>query len=150
MSDSMPETTAVPLYSSATAAAAPTPSPEVAANPEPEATPETTATPTMTLKDAVKNCRKAYNQALAVEKALGVNDYNAKCKAAEAYCATMPLLTSEGNIRAFIACVGYAMLVNIIRRDEGPKLMSIARTALTALPREPRPQGRSKAPNAHQ
>jgi hypothetical protein len=141
MSDAAPETTAVPLYSSAAAAAAP-PDPTDAAAPE-AATTHAPA-PSHTLKDAVHNCRRAYNQALTAEKARGKSDHAAETKAAEAYCANLPILTTEGNIRAFIACVAHGMAIGVIGKDEGLKLIYAARTALISMPRESRPVGRPK------
>jgi len=133
-----PETTEIPLYSSATAAAAPVASPEVDAAP-----PSTPALP-MSLKDAVHNCRKAYNQAFTAEKARGATDCDAKEMASEAFCNCLPLVTSEGNMRAFIACVTHAMATHVVKKGEGLKLLYAARTAFLCLPRESRPVGRPR------
>jgi hypothetical protein len=137
MSDPATETRAVPLYSSASAAVPPVEAPETSAQPAPSS-----ATPVMSLKDAVLNCRRAYNQARAEHLAKGLYEFQAEEHAAQAYCTAMPFLTSEGNIRAFIACAAHAALLKILRSDDAARLMSIARAALIALPREKSPRGR--------
>jgi hypothetical protein len=142
MPDPTPETVAVPLFTSAEAARPASTTPEVE-NPAPEPA-SAPAIPAMGLKDAVHNCRKAYNQTLAAEKAHDASNYAAKEKAAEAYCTSLPLLTSEGNIRAFIACVAHGMAIEVIGKDKGLKLIWAARAALASLPRESRPVGRPR------
>ncbi|UWZ85335.1 hypothetical protein [Occallatibacter riparius] len=137
MSDPVTETKAVPLYSSASAAAAPVEATETSTQPA-----ASSATPVMSLKDAVHNCRRAYQQTLAADLAKGVVAFKAEEHAAQAYRTAMPFLTSEGNIQAFIACAAHAALIKTIRAEEAVKLMSIARAALVALPRQQSPRGR--------
>jgi hypothetical protein len=98
-----------------------------------------------TLNEAVKNCCGAYNKIFAAERASGATDYNAREKATEAYRNAMPYLTSLGNIRGFIACVGHGMLIEILRKDDGAKLLYAAQIALGAVPREQRGVGRPKS-----
>jgi hypothetical protein len=154
-----PETIAVPLFASLQAAILPTVAPEVATAPsethEPDAPADSSqgsqpAPPPMSLKDAVLNCRKAWKQAIAAEKARGAADYPAEKAGAQAYCASMPLLTSEGNIRAFIACVAHAMAIDIMRKSEGLQLICVARAALIGLPHGLRsPAGPPKNSSIH-
>lgn len=149
----MHETIAVPLYASAEAAApaatAPETASETAIDPEPMVNsdvppiwPGSAAAPFMSLKDAVQNCCRAYNQVLAADKARGLSDGTATDNAAKAYCNALPYLTSAGNIRAFIACIAHAMPLRIIHMDDGLKLINAARAAFAALPREARAAGR--------
>ena len=132
MSDPATETKAVPLYSSASAAVPPVEAPETSDG----TAAASGGTPPMSLKDAVLNCRRAYYQTLAADIAKGVYEFKAEEHAAQAYRSVMPFLTSEGNIQAFIACAAHAALLKILRADDAARLMSIARAALVALPRE--------------
>ncbi|HWG20757.1 MAG TPA: hypothetical protein VG225_09520 [Terracidiphilus sp.] len=138
------QTTAVPLFTSAEAAAPPIEEPELEDQDETSSS-APSETPILSLKAAVLNCRKAYHQAFAAEKARGATDCAADTKGAKAYCTAMPFLTSEGNIRAFIACVGHAMAIGILLKLDGLQLVSAARAALSGVPRRPQPVGRPKA-----
>jgi len=114
--------------------------------------PTTTATaapspaPGVTLNSAVQSCVAAFNQTLAAEHAAGHTTSAARDKAVEAFCKAMPYLTSHGNIRGYIACVGQGMLLKIIRCEEGSKLLYAAQIAMGALPRELRAVGRPGDP----
>jgi hypothetical protein len=148
----MHETIAVPLYDSPQAAAPAANAPETATDAEPMVSPDvppiwpgSAAAPFMSLKDAVQNCRRAYNQTLAADEARGLSHGTAVDNAAKAYCKALPYLTSACNIRAFIACVAHAMPFRIIHMDDGLKLINAARTAFAALPRESRPAGRPRS-----
>jgi hypothetical protein len=59
-------------------------------------------------------------------------------------------LTSQANIRGFIACIGHGMLIEIIRKDDGAKLLYAAQTALAALPRELKSAGRPQSNRVYQ
>ena len=132
----MQETTAVPLYASAADAVPAEPAPGKMYEPAPP------AAPPMTLRDAVHNCRKAYDQAFKTEKAASGKPFAARLKAVEAYCTALPLLTSPGNIQAFIACVTHGMAIEVIIKKEGLQLIRAARAAHLSLPREPGKVGR--------
>jgi hypothetical protein len=96
----------------------------------------------MSLKDAILNCRKAWNHAFTTAKARGEHDVHAREDATAAYCAAMPFLTSHGNIRAYMACVCHAMTTGILRKSDGLQLMVGARSAFAVFPREHNPGGR--------
>jgi hypothetical protein len=98
----------------------------------------------MSLKDVVRNCRKAFDQAHARAKACGCSDGSAQGKAEDAYIAALPLLTSAGNIRAFVACIGYALSQGYLFYPTCRQLMSTARAAFSMLPRESRSPGRPR------
>jgi len=135
-SATQPETVSVPLYSSAAAASS-------APADAPSDTPSAQSAPhLMSIKETVLNCRAAWKRAYDEEKAKGKNEYEARKRASDAYRNSMPLLTSEGNIRAFIACAAHAILVGVVPSEDGPRLIAAARLALAALPREPRSPGR--------
>ncbi|HWG19836.1 MAG TPA: hypothetical protein VG225_04835 [Terracidiphilus sp.] len=97
------------------------------------------------LNVTVQNCCNAYNKALIAERSKGVKGHEAREKAVEKYRDQMPYLSSQANIRGYIACVAHAMLIDIIRKDDGTKLLYAAQIALAALPREVRSAGRRKA-----
>jgi hypothetical protein len=96
----------------------------------------------MTLKDAVHNCRKAFDQAFKAEKAATGNEFSARSNAVEAYSTSLPLLTTQGNIQAFIACVTHGMAIGVFRYTDGLELIKAARAAHLTLPREPGKVGR--------
>jgi hypothetical protein len=49
-----------------------------------------------------------------------------------AYCSVMPKLSGSSNIRDFIACVAYAMMLGIIPGAEGTRLLYAAQVAHAA------------------
>jgi hypothetical protein len=129
-----PETTEIHLFKSAEAAAAAPSGPVAPTPPLP-----------LPLRDAVRDCLAAYNRALAAERASGAAQVEAEQKAAAAYRDHMPVLTSRGNVQAFIACVAWGIVHRTFQYDEGPRFLAAARTALSALPRDLRPVGRPAA-----
>jgi hypothetical protein len=158
-SDSAPENISVPLYSSAKAAsgqpeAQPESQPETQpgntpASPcntqpgaQPDPSPDRPAPHVMSLKDAVLNCRAAFMHAHKEQSAREKNGYLANKAASLAFRRTMPLLTSEGNIRGFMACVAHGILIEAIPFEDAPRLTAIARLAFASLPREPKSPGR--------
>lgn len=96
------------------------------------------------LNEAVQFCGAAYQKAFNEERARqGADDYDARKKGALAFAAAMPRLTCRNNIRAFIACVTYAMALEFFSESRAGKLLYAAQIALRALPPEPRqPAGR--------
>jgi hypothetical protein len=57
----------------------------------------------------------------------------------EAFAQAIPPLSGAGNIRDFIACVAYGMLVNYIFDSDGAKLLYAAQVAYNAhIKRRPR------------
>ena len=60
------------------------------------------------------------------------SEYFAPSKAAEAYRAALPPLTSRENCRDFIACVAQGLLLGAIAEKDGGKLLYAAQIALSA------------------
>ena len=57
----------------------------------------------------------------------------------------MPDLFGYENIRDFIACVGFAVIYDIVSNKEGDQFLAAARVALTAFDRQPKPNPKSPA-----
>jgi hypothetical protein len=64
-----------------------------------------------------------------------------------AYCLALPKLSGAINIRDFIACVAYAMSLDIIPGPEAARLIYAAKVAHTALKKKPLKRGQSPVPN---
>ena len=79
---------------------------------------------------AVARCCKAWKRVYRAEGA--EDEYDAPRKAAEAYRAALPPLTSRENCRDFIACVAQGMLLGAIAEKDGGKLLYAAQIALSA------------------
>jgi hypothetical protein len=81
----------------------------------------------------------------AVDKALkeGQSAKLAKLTGQLAYSAAMPKLSGAGNIRDFIACVTYAMTLDIIPGKEGTRLLYAAQVAHAALTKRPKKPNKS-------
>ena len=60
-----------------------------------------------------------------------------------AYCAAMPKLYGATNIRDFIACVTYAMALDIVPGNEGTRLLYAAQVAHMAITKRPHKRGNS-------
>jgi hypothetical protein len=60
-----------------------------------------------------------------------------------AYCAAMPKLSGATNIRDFIACVTYAMALDIVPGNEGTRLLYAAQVAHMALTKRPKKRNKS-------
>ena len=104
------------------------------ANP-PEASTAAAANP------AVARCCDAYAQTYRLVSAVKDQAYNASHEAIEAYRRAMPPLDSSENIRDFIACVTYGLIINVFFIEMAGKLLyaaQIARGAQRDL--RPRPQ----------
>ncbi|HWG18983.1 MAG TPA: hypothetical protein VG225_00550 [Terracidiphilus sp.] len=126
-----------------TTAATPTLTPENTAPPIPE-TPADAASPNA----AVQHCCSVYHQTLAGKRKAGDTSFRPQQEAEEAYCNAMPFLTSRTAVLDFIACVAHGMLLKVFYKDDGVKLITAARAALSALPSEPRPGSGSMARSA--
>jgi hypothetical protein len=64
-----------------------------------------------------------------------------------AFCAAMPKLSGASNIRDFIACVTYAMSLEIIPGNEATRLLYAAQVAHTALTKRPKKRNKSSHTN---
>ncbi len=64
--------------------------------------------------------------------------YDANKEAGIAYCGAMPPLIGAENIRDFIACVAYGILIAAIPQDRAGQLLYAAQVAVTSAPRTPK------------
>ena len=92
---------------------------------------------------AVDVCDRMF--ANATEKALkeGKSEKLARQMGRIAYCGAMPKLSGATNIRDFIACVTYAMALDILPGKEGTQLLYAAQVAHTALTKRPKKRNKS-------
>jgi len=92
---------------------------------------------------AVDVCDRMF--AHATEQALkeGKSDQLAKHMGRIAYCSAMPKLSGATNIRDFIACVTYAMALDIRPGNEGTRLLYAAQVAHMALTKRPKKRNQS-------
>jgi hypothetical protein len=92
---------------------------------------------------AVSICEKNYvdatNQAMQEEKPEPLIRLAGKL----AYCTAMPKLSGAANIRDFIACVTYAMLLDVISGSDGTRLLYAAQVAHTTLTKRPNKRRKS-------
>ena len=92
---------------------------------------------------AVEICEKRFvdatTQAMEEEKSESIIRLAGKL----AYCTAMPKLSGAGNVRDFIACVTYGMLLGIIPGSEGTRLLYGAQIAHAALTKRPKKRGKS-------
>ena len=91
---------------------------------------------------AVKRCCEAWNRTITLSKEKGKKDWEAIEAAAKAYRHAMPFLTSEANIRGFIAAVAEGMILGAFQDKEGARLVYVAQVALTGLSRSSQPEVR--------
>lgn len=78
---------------------------------------------------AVARCCDAYAQTFRLVAAVKDQAGNASYEAKEAYRRAMPPLDSPENIRDFIACVAYGMLINAFFTETASKLLYAAQIA---------------------
>jgi hypothetical protein len=87
---------------------------------------------------AIARCARAFQDAYREELAIGGFKIGATDKAAEAYRALLPPLTSRDNCRDFIACVAHGMLLGAIGEKNAGKLLYAAQVALAVCCAEER------------
>ena len=85
---------------------------------------------------AVNHCsivwRRAYRKGYRAEKA----EWRASQQAGDAFCTSMPPLTSRQNCQDFIACVAYGIGIKAIDEKDSGKLLYAAQVALSSYPSE--------------
>ena len=81
---------------------------------------------------AVAHCTKAWKKTFRAETDAGLNEVSAAYRAAEAYRAAMPALSTRESCRDFIACVAQGILLGAIAEKHGGKLLYAAQVALAA------------------
>jgi hypothetical protein len=97
---------------------------------------------------AVTYCVEAWKTALKESLANGKIEFYAGLDAAKAYRGAMPPLSGHRNICDFIACVGYALAVEIIPEDAGGKLLYSAQVALSAVRAQGKAEKNSTTPSS--
>jgi hypothetical protein len=112
------------------------------------ATCKASRTGTACTNPAVASCSDAYLNNFRTARATQP-DYEAGKIATAAFQACLPPLTGAENIRDFVACVSYGMLLNIIDDRDGTRFLYAAQVAgsLMERPSKFRPIA-SKAPQA--
>src|SRR5271156_5546610 len=85
---------------------------------------------------AVSRCVELWKNTREESRANGKTEYDAGKDAVLAYCAALPPLSGPQNISDFIACVGYAMAIQIMQEERGAKLIYAARIAHSSAPKE--------------
>jgi hypothetical protein len=85
---------------------------------------------------AVEICDRKFTQATEDAIAQGQSNELVMRLGKIAFCAALPKLTGATNIRDFIACVTYAMSLDIIPSREGTKLLYAAQVAYGAIKRK--------------
>jgi hypothetical protein len=85
----------------------------------------------------VKICGEAYERAYKAARRQSESKLFAADQAEKAFCKAMPQLSGQENIRDFIACVAYSMLIKAITGPEGARLLYAAQVANSAV-RSPR------------
>jgi len=88
---------------------------------------------------SVALCAEVWEKIFRATLERNKNVYTAKRCADAAYRTAMPPLSGFQEIRDFIACVGYGMLLGAIKAENGTKLVYAAQVALAALPKHSRP-----------
>lgn len=78
---------------------------------------------------AVETCSKAYTRAYKAARKQSPGILHAEDEAEKAFCKAMPPLSGQENIRDFIACVAYGMLIKAIPGPDGARLLYAAQVA---------------------
>jgi hypothetical protein len=99
---------------------------------------------------AVARCIAAHNKALEAAKERKLDEYHCYKAARHAYREAFPPLIGRTNIREFIACVGYAMLTEVVTNSEGARLLYAARVASQVQDNRSHRAGQKWAQNAPQ
>jgi hypothetical protein len=91
----------------------------------------------------VSLCEKSFADATGLALQEGKSEAIVRQTGKLAYCFAMPKLSGAGNIRDFVACVTYGMLMGIIPGSEGTRLLYAAQVAHTTLTKRPKKRGKS-------
>ena len=82
---------------------------------------------------AVARCMSVWKHAYQRELAKGQSDFMASHIAGQAYRRAMPPLAGQENIRDFIACVAYGLLIGAIDQKYAANLLYAAQVAHTTI-----------------
>jgi len=94
---------------------------------------------------AVERCCAARDRSRDESLDNGLENYETRKRATEAYKSALPDLAGYENVRDFIACVAHGMVTGAIDSIEGPKFLYAAQVALGVLRHEPKTQQRPAA-----
>jgi hypothetical protein len=72
---------------------------------------------------AVEICGEAYERAYKAARRQSESKLFAADQAEKAFCKALPALSGHKNIRDFIACVAYGMLIKAITGPDGARLL---------------------------
>ena len=89
---------------------------------------------------AVQRCCKAWRRVFRAVNRDEDNEWTASEKAAYAFCAALPPLTSRQNCRDFVACVAYGITIKAIAEKDAGKLLYAAQVALSSFANEKQTQ----------
>lgn len=96
----------------------------------------------MTAASAIKRCRAAYSATFdafaRIERESGAvtNPDEVRALCASAYKSVMPALTDWLSIRAHIACVSQALLLDVLTDNDAKTLMFTAQCALSTFAKD--------------
>ena len=100
--------------------------------------PESNAPERPTKNNAVTRCLRAWQRAYKKTIDDDEDDYHAKCAGDRAFLRAMPPLSGSDNIRDYIACVAYAVVIEVIRHKDAAPLLDAAKISLAALRHQPK------------
>jgi hypothetical protein len=86
---------------------------------------------------AIVRCLRAWQRAYKKTYTDPESDYHAKRAGDRAFLRAMPPLSGFENIRDFVACVTYALVVDVLRQKDAEALLISAKIAITALRQQP-------------
>jgi hypothetical protein len=86
---------------------------------------------------AVARCLRAWQRTYKKAISDDEDDYQAKCEGDRAFLRAMPPLSGFDNIRDFIACVTYAVVIEVVRHKDADHLLAAAKIALATLRHQP-------------
>ncbi|HXR40466.1 MAG TPA: hypothetical protein VN776_15300 [Terracidiphilus sp.] len=89
---------------------------------------------------AILHCVAVWKSTRQQSLANGRSEFYSGVDAAKAYCAVMPQLSGYQNICDYIACVGFGLVIDIIKEDRADKLLHAAQVALKAVSQLPKSQ----------
>ncbi len=92
------------------------------------------------VNSAIQRCCNVWNKTFTAHKRIGTNPVSCYVRANEAFRKTMPPLSSEKNIRDFIACTAFGMMAGPVDILLGPKLLYAAQVAIGTLGRKSPPK----------
>ncbi len=81
---------------------------------------------------AIARCLAAREEAMQKARAAGESDYGIRSAGQDAYRTALPSLEGRENVRAFIACVAYGLLLDVFIESQAKLLLYAAQVATSA------------------